>query len=762
MSKDTIKQFLLSLQSKDENTAKTFALSDEFNIKDNPSSFSLLAFAATFGASPYIVNLLIKKGEDINFKTADNVNLLHLAVQGGNAELIQYFIDQGLDVKSQDINGNTFLHLNQNVTPEIENSIINILEKNDLSEVLKLKNIAGDSPILSAAKVAKSETLEAYLKAGSDLECRNLAGSNLLIEASGNRNVEGLKFALLHNMNVTYVNDLNQDALGAALWYDGLGDTTILDSLNVINNNLVVNNQTYNWPAYCHIAMNSILGAEPKNGTQNSQMNEIADLLLEAGIKTENLVNYFTPLERAAAIGDVNLVNNLIKHEVNVNSVGPCFTTAIVHAVTWNKPEVIKILLENGASYNFAINDENGNTVVHLLSQTDDIASLSAFTNYEKIQINIMNYYKQTPLMMASNIGLLKNVELILEAGGNPYFQDAEGNFPIHYASASGYIDVIGLLVSSKIIPRIPLIKTQYDDIPMIELRNGNLHTPIISAVLNSQPKSFEALLELGADPYVTYTNNMTIYHASAVQGDQDIFNLVNKRVNLQIDIKDDIGHTPLHLAAVYGKIDIVKALKANGADLYSLDNNGFNIVHHASQYGWLEIIDFALENNVSIDNKDANGATPLFYASVGGFLEVMEKLLVNKANINAIDYSGDSPLSSAIESGLAMIESFNNFKISDRNILLQKHYDAVKYLTASGADIDVVKSDGKNLLHIAAEKDHVAIFAFLHKNGIDCAAKTNDNLSAYDFAKQANNTEIMKYIDENCSLPGEITQEEL
>jgi len=58
------------------------------------------------------------------------------------------------------------------------------------------------------------------------------------------------------------------------------------------------------------------------------------------------------------------------------------------------------------------------------------------------------------------------------------------------------------------------------------------------------------------------------------------------------INAKDIAGNTPLHLAARYGFVNVVKVLIASGADVNAKDANGMTPLQIASKMGHQAVVD--------------------------------------------------------------------------------------------------------------------------------------------------------------------------
>jgi ankyrin repeat protein len=56
-------------------------------------------------------------------------------------------------------------------------------------------------------------------------------------------------------------------------------------------------------------------------------------------------------------------------------------------------------------------------------------------------------------------------------------------------------------------------------------------------------------------------------------------------------------GMSPAHMAAIHGKFSVISLLKASGADLFQVDNEGQNILHKAVTFGDLDFLKSLLQD---------------------------------------------------------------------------------------------------------------------------------------------------------------------
>uniref|UniRef100_UPI003D81C575 Designed ankyrin repeat proteins,Ferritin heavy chain, N-terminally processed n=1 Tax=Homo sapiens TaxID=9606 RepID=UPI003D81C575 len=119
-----------------------------------------------------------------------------------------------------------------------------------------------------------------------------------------------------------------------------------------------------------------------------------------------------------------------------------------------------------------------------------------------------------------------------------------------------------------------------------------------------------------------------------------------------EVNAADDVGVTPLHLAAQRGHLAIVSVLLAFGASVNAADLWGQTPLHLAATAGHLEIVEVLLRSGASVNARDNIGHTPLHLAAWAGHLEIVEVLLAYGADVFAQDKFGKTPFDLAIDNG--------------------------------------------------------------------------------------------------------------
>ena len=156
--------------------------------------------------------------------------------------------------------------------------------------------------------------------------------------------------------------------------------------------------------------------------------------------------------------------------------------------------------------------------------------------------------------------------------------------------------------------------------------------------------------------------------------------------------------------------------------------------LHHSAYYGKLEHVRLLLDQGADIDKGNSFGATPLYLAAWKGHLDVMQYLVEQGASLDEATTKGNwTPLICAA-----------------RNDLLE----VARYLLEQGADREKADEDGRTPLHYAAFQGHLEISMLLMSYGADLNARDKYGRLPNDVArteeiKQAIRDEPRRRMDE-------------
>lgn len=152
---------------------------------------------------------------------------------------------------------------------------------------------------------------------------------------------------------------------------------------------------------------------------------------------------------------------------------------------------------------------------------------------------------------------------------------------------------------------------------------------------------------------------------------------------------------------------------------------------------GDLSYVKYFCENNSNVDIKDYKERTPLHYASIVLNLDIIKCLISSGANVNSADRNGRTPLFYAILVG--DVPDGDIMTRMDENLYHtedKKMRDSViRYLLASGADINKRDIKGNTLLHFAHNFPNLELLEYIIKNIDDLNAMNHQQKTPIFFA---------------------------
>ncbi len=131
-----------------------------------------------------------------------------------------------------------------------------------------------------------------------------------------------------------------------------------------------------------------------------------------------------------------------------------------------------------------------------------------------------------------------------------------------------------------------------------------------------------------------------------------------------KINHTNQFGQTILHQAAKHNRLDIVEFLLNNYTDtinISALDHAQYEPIHYAAAYGSIALIKCFIQTGKAINTPTNQGLTPLHIAASCGRLDMAHYLVQHGANIHATTTSGKKAMDLAAQN---------------------KHYDVARYLS--------------------------------------------------------------------------------
>ncbi|XP_038561074.1 ankyrin repeat domain-containing protein 27 [Micropterus salmoides] len=105
---------------------------------------------------------------------------------------------------------------------------------------------------------------------------------------------------------------------------------------------------------------------------------------------------------------------------------------------------------------------------------------------------------------------------------------------------------------------------------------------------------------------------------------------------------RDDRGYTPLHVAAICGKSQLIDLLVRKGAPVNATDYHALTPLHLACQRGYQGVTLLLLHYKANTDAQDNNGNTPLHLACMYGHEDCVKALVYYDVQMCRLDLQND------------------------------------------------------------------------------------------------------------------------
>ena len=351
---------------------------------------------------------------------------------------------------------------------------------------------------------------------------------------------------------------------------------------------------------------------------------------------------------------NLEAVEEIIAQGVDLNIISSCENKLrgelpLGVAAFENRPNIVQLLLENGANVNGK--DRHNNSALHKAAESNN-GEIATILLSKGAEVNLTNgVTKETPLFKAATMGH-KEVAQILIAGGASIEEKS--------------LDVISYFV---------LLGFPSKTGPIYEVSNELGHTPIFTAVRHGRIEIVRLLEKCGADinekcSYDRTEKETPLDAALGIRELEIAKFLISKNAKLAIELTNEGG-----VSAVYSSLKFFESAGLNldfiqNPESQSIECSKFfqeiktaeklllekkeagfqhecetSALHFAiCNYG-SNLATFLLANGAKVDSVNSHGKTPLHCAAENDEETLTDLLLRNGANANALDKEGNSPL---------------------------------------------------------------------------------------------------------------------
>lgn len=130
--------------------------------------------------------------------------------------------------------------------------------------------------------------------------------------------------------------------------------------------------------------------------------------------------------------------------------------------------------------------------------------------------------------------------------------------------------------------------------------------TPLYEAAKLNRPEICQLLLQSKADPFAHPVYNLYPLHCACNEGHVLVVEIFTRHLTTaQLNFKNTNGDTPLHIAALRGHMDCVKALLSKGADPCIANSNGKTAAQEAEKNQHYQLVEYI--NSFIKENQSEN-----------------------------------------------------------------------------------------------------------------------------------------------------------
>ncbi|KAI6654558.1 Ankyrin-3-like [Oopsacas minuta] len=303
-----------------------------------------------------------------------------------------------------------------------------------------------------------------------------------------------------------------------------------------------------------------------------AQNTEAVDFILaNGGGINDTDVFQNSSLHKAVAVGFIPILQTLANQGADLNAQNRNGTTPLISAAKNQQGGALSILLNYGAAVE--LTDHGGYTALCYAAWRGLLVSNLLGYN---ANVNVKSLFGFTPLLLATEEGHCHIVKELLAHGADINAYNRYHNTALHYAVNTGNIEMISILLENG-----------------INIKIANNESKTAFRLINRQNVLLK-MLEKGVLP--DNPGQYGLLHSAAENGFlNEICTMLESEID--VDVKDDNGYTPLMLAANRGRVDVVELFYRNRADVNVRSNRGWTAIMLATKNNDRRMISLLLQN---------------------------------------------------------------------------------------------------------------------------------------------------------------------
>ena len=730
----------------------------DINLKTNNGK-NCLHIAADNRYFVLCKNLISKRNVDVQIPDHDGWVPLHYFAKRSSYELVKTVADMGIEINLKTNNGKNCLHI------AAENNNFNLCRKLISKHKIdvQLPDNDGWNALHYFAKNDSYKLVKAVSDMGIDINLKTNNGKNCLHIAAEKNNVNLCrKLISKHKIDV----QLPDNDGWNALHYFAKNDSYKLVKA-VSDMGIDINLKTNNGKNCLHIAAENNnfnlcrkLISKHKIDVQLPDNDGWNALHYSAKIGSYELVQAFAYmgtdiklqtndgkdcLHIAAKNSHFNLCMRLINHHsFDAGLPDIAGWTALHYFVENGSYELVKVVADMGIDINLKTN--NGKNCLHIAAEKNNLNLCRQLISKHKIDVQLPDNDGWNALHYFAKSGSYELVKVVADMGTDIKLKTNEGKNCLHIAADNGHLDLCSNLISKHNLG--------------VQLPDNDGWNTLHYFAKNDSYKLVKAVPDMGFDINLKTNNGKNCLHIAAERNNVNLCRKLMSRHKIDVQLPDNDGWNALHYFAKNGSYELVKVAAEMGTDIKLQTNDGKNCLHIAAKNSHFNMC-MTLINKHNFDARlpDFTGWTALHYFAESGSYELVKAVADMGIDINLKTNNGKNCLHIAADNGhfslcRSLINKYDvDMELPDNDGWNASHYfsktgsyELVKLLADMGTEIKLQTSEGKDCLHIAAENSHFNLcMELINKHNFDAQLPDFAGWTAVHYFAQNGSYELVK-----------------
>ena len=719
---------------------------------------------------------IVSKSVDVNLLDKNGSAPVHIACRYGNLSILKFLACErkcNLGLLSKDAGSlplNTILRRNSD--PEVIDAIIKILgcSQYDVNEQDGQKNT-----LLHITCLIENIELARYLVVDRKCDVN-------IINGDGNLPLH----IACRSLSIDMVKLVSKSMEASNLLLKNCDNKTVF---HVVCNSHYFYSHYYTREEESDITRRSIVRYLVKSGYNSMHLHPEAfsDLNVKLFCTNENDFDILSKLatkdnvNECASLFDACTCNNikavrLFTQVLKCNLSITQYRNLPLHIACTHSAEMVELVIQ-GIDVNST--DSNGNTPLHIACEHGKVGIIELLINKYKCNPLVLNENMEYPLHLACAHSL-DAIKMLPIGPDEIKSVSVTGLTPLHVACKSNNLEIVQHLVS----------ELCHDISDVIE--RGTIHL-LQLACETGNPLLVKYLIENGANTFERFTDGNAVLHLACKTGSFEIVkflvdnghstSITNARNELPVHIactkaldlveitsykctaeelesKTIDNLTPLHIAASYGLLNVVKFLiERRNCSPFILDFYGNNSLAYACgltaslQFyhykSFPAIAKYLVENgcNPQEDPASSSMSSPLQFAITQKDFELLRALVENELHINCPDKDGNTPL-------LLLCKQLGKYANNEKTEFVIK---AVKFLVKDRiCDQFIHNCEKEFALHVACESKSIDLVKILDCSHCGTTQDGNGDTPLH-IVCQENLMDIFKHFLEHVECSGDI-----